>query len=42
MQEVTMLLPVVLGALAVGVLLLGSRRAPVAVPVPVKRHPRRR
>lgn len=42
MRDVTMLLPVILGALAVGVLLLGSRRAPAPVPVPVKRHPRRR
>jgi hypothetical protein len=42
MQEVTMMLPVILGALVVGVLLLGTRPAPALVPVPVKRNPRRR
>ena len=42
MQEVTMMLPVILGALAVGVLLLGTRPSPAPVPVPVKRNPRRR
>jgi len=42
MQEVTMMLPVILGALAVGVLLLGARPSPAPVPVPVKRNQRRR
>ena len=42
MQAVTMMLPVILGALAVGVLLLGNRASAAPVPVPVKRNQRRR
>ncbi len=43
MQAFFSMLPVIIGALAVGALLLGSRGpAPVPVPVPAKRNPRRR
>lgn len=42
MQGFSTMLPVIIGALALGALLLGSRGAPAPVPVPVKRNDRRR
>lgn len=41
MQALSTMLPVIIGALAIGALLLGSR-GPAPVPVPVKRDGRRR
>lgn len=42
MQALSTILPALIGALAIGALLLGSRGSAAPVPVPVKRNDRRR